>query len=476
MRGSVYKRCQCRDSDGRRVKRCRKAHGSWAFTIDAGAEPRSGKRRQVVRSGFRSRDEAQEAMNGELAALSVGTWTDDRNMTLGAWLDTWLSESSERRAPKTMANYRGHVRDVWAPKLGHVRLRNLRRAHVEQVLQELAKPVNGDRRRGNVGRRVSTRRPRTIDGYRRTLRAALAAAQRRGLIAMNPAQGRIDAIPQADDVEQLIWEPEDTARFLEHVAEDRLSALYELAAYTGLRRAELCGLRWSDLDVDTAGLVVRQTLIEVSSKDIRPADRVCEICGAEHMGRLFKEPKSRAGRRWVPLAEPAQAALSAHRIAQMYDREMFGVNYSNHDLVFAEPDGRPLRPGNVTAAFEGHAKSCSLPMIELHAMRHGACSLMLAGGVPIEVVQMVLGHSSPTVTRAVYRHMLRRATADQVESATALLTRHRPLRAGPVAGKEPASDTNVLASDRERVLSDDARFQAADLPRSGAATTPTADP
>jgi hypothetical protein len=68
----------------------------------------------------------------------------------------------------------------------------------------------------------------------------------------------------------VIWEPEETARFLEHVAEDRLAALYELAAYAGLRRAELCGLRWADLDDDLAGLAIRQTLIEVSSKDLRP--------------------------------------------------------------------------------------------------------------------------------------------------------------------------------------------------------------
>jgi integrase len=105
---------------------------------------------------------------------------------------------------------------------------------------------------------------------------------------------------------------------------------------------------------------------------------------------------------------------------------MFGDDYTDHDLVFAEVDGSPLRPANVTAAFERYAVACELPRTKLHSMRHGACSLMLAGGVPIEVVQMVLGHSSPAVTRSVYRHMLRKATAEQVETATQLLTRHRP--------------------------------------------------
>jgi integrase len=87
--------------------------------------------------------------------------------------------------------------------------------------------------------------------------------------------------------------------------------------------------------------------------------------------------------------------------------------------------GLPLRPGGVTAAFEAHVAACALPVIRLHDTRHGACSLLLAGGVPIEIVQMILGHSSPEVTRRVYAHLMRRAAAEQVETATELLTKHR---------------------------------------------------
>ena len=104
---------------------------------------------------------------------------------------------------------------------------------------------------------------------------------------------------------------------------------------------------------------------------------------------------------------------------------MFGPDYRDHDLVFARPDGTPLRPGAVTRAFENHVTACGLPVVRLHDTRHGACSLMLAGGVPIELVQMILGHSSPVVTRQVYAHVMRQTTADQVNTATDLLTRYR---------------------------------------------------
>ena len=139
-------------------------------------------------------------------------------------------------------------------------------------------------------------------------------------------------------------------------------------------------------------------------------------------------PEVAAGRRWVPLAAPAQAALTRHRTAQQTERDLFGVDYDDHDLVFCRPDGTPLRPDRVTAEFEQHVRDCGLPVIRLHDTRHGACSLMLAGGVPIEVVQMILGHASPDVTRRIYKHMLRKVTAKQVEKAAKLLTRHRPKR------------------------------------------------
>ncbi|WP_239080651.1 tyrosine-type recombinase/integrase [Paractinoplanes brasiliensis] len=354
-------------------------------------------------------------------------------MTLGKWLDQWIEALiAAKKSPNTIKNYRGHIRDAWRPQLGHKLLRDLRRSHIEDVLADLAPPIEGERPAGNVGRRIEQRTPSTIDGYRRTIRAALSAAQRAGLIPLNPAVGRMDSIPVADaideDDEPEVWQPEETAQFLEHVFDDRLSALYELAAYAGLRRAELCGLRWSDLDADGAGLRVRQTIVSVTRTQVTLEQAKCPVCGEVHVGRLFKAPKSRKGRRWVPLAKPAQDAFARHREAQQEEREFYGIDYRDHGLVFCRPDGIPLRPDRVTVEFEQHVAPCGLPPCPLHDTRHGACSLMLAGGVPIEIVQMILGHSTPEVTRRVYAHLMRSETPAQIEQAAKLLTHHRPAR------------------------------------------------
>jgi integrase len=252
-----------------------------------------------------------------------------------------------------------------------------------------------DRPTGNVGRRVTQRSAATIDGYRRTIRAALSAALRRELIAINLAVGRMDSIPTSDNIddddEPVVWQSEETARYLEHVFDERLSALGPLR--TGrrcrTRRAELCGWRWSDFDANGAGLRVRQAIVSVTRTQVTPEQAARPVCAEVHVGRLFKAPKSRKDRRWVPLAVPAQDTLTRHRAKQQEEREFLGIDYQEHGLVFCRPDGLPLRPDRVTVEFEKHVTACGLPMVRLHDTRHGACSLMLAGGVPIEIVQLI---------------------------------------------------------------------------------------
>jgi hypothetical protein len=175
--------------------------------------------------------------------------------TLRAGLHLWRRGASGLRAAaehvaartrpaKTLALCRSSVQNVWKPQLGHLRLRNIRRQQVERCLRSLAQPQTSGRRSGNSGSYAERRSGSTIDGHRRTLRAALSAAVRRELIHYNPAEGRMDAIParRPDDGDDLdIWQPAETVRFLRSVATDRLAALYEVAAYAGLRRAELCG-------------------------------------------------------------------------------------------------------------------------------------------------------------------------------------------------------------------------------------------
>ncbi len=416
MRGSVFKRCPCgtlTNAKGERVA-CRKDHGSWCWRADAGRDPKTQKRRQASGAGYATKAEAEAALDAYLTAQRTGQWADDERTTVAAWLDTWLQECAERLEPKTVVGYESHVRLYLRPHLGHRRLRDLRRTHVEAMLRAVAaEPASAAHGRG--GRVSASRSARTLDAVRRTLRSALSSAQRRGLVAVNVAEGRFDALPKLGRAETKWWQPEDVAAFLRTVEGDRLFALYEVAAFAGLRRGELCGLRWADVDLDGGGVQIRHSLSGLAG------EHACSICGQTHRGRRFKAPKTDAGSRWVPLVDASVSALLAHRAQQEWERQLWDDAYSDHGLVFCQEDGTPLRPDAVSKAFDARAEASGLARIRLHDMRHGAASLLLAAGVPVEVVAMILGHASPAVTRSVYAHVLRGPAREGMRAAAALV-------------------------------------------------------
>lgn len=447
MRGSTFKRCPCGFTGTPGKPACKKSHGSWSWRADAGRDPETGKRRQSSGSGYSTRDEAQEALNGYLAAQQTGTWADDKRTTVGEWLTTWLDECRERLEPKTVVGYESHVRLYLTPHLGHLRLRDLRRGHIEALLRAVAAPApepkrgrkTDDVKPGRGGRQVERRAGRTVDGVRRTLRAALSTAQRRGLVAVNVAEGRFDAMPRIGRPDTKWWQPEEVAAFLGSIEVDRLVAMYELAAFAGLRRGELLGLRWEDVDLDGRGLTVRQSLSGLAG------EHSCRICGGKHRGRRFKAPKTDAGLRWVPLVDTTVSALLTHRAAQEWERQQWGEAYRDHGLVFALEDGTPLRPDTISKTFDAKADVAGLPSIRLHDMRHGAASLMLAAGVPVETVAMILGHGSPAVTRQVYAHVLREPARVGLEAAAALV---RPARRAQSVHSQGRSDGDGTGGER----------------------------
>jgi integrase len=434
-RGSVAKRCPCKLPKG---QACRRPHGTWTVRVDVGGRP--GSRRQIRRSGFASRNEAEAELSAILTGVDSGAWVDDRGMTLAQWLTQWLTSLRDLE-PKTLANYAGHVTDVWEPELGVVLLRDLRRHHVEAVLTKLGEPTGRPQLGVGRGRRVDVRAPATIEGYRRTLRAALTEAKIHGLITVNVAEGRMRSIPQRRPAPPTTWEPEQTARFLEAASAHPLSVAYELAAYTGMRRGELCGLRWCDIEADSTALTIRQTYQEVARRRIPDTERVCLYCGREHRGLYRKAPKSLRGHRVIPLVQPAQVALALHREAQRAERRSTSDWDDHGGLVLTDPrqPGWPLRPSALTKAHHQMAAAAGLPAARLHDVRHATASLLVSSGVPIEVVAKVLGHD-PEVTRRTYAHLLRGETARQMDEAMMLVSRHRRAHSVPTQSASDAYD------------------------------------
>lgn len=396
---------------------CRERHGSWWWRADAGRDPVTGKRLQRTGSGYATRTEAQDELTEFLGRLASGTVTSDRGLTVARWLETWLAEGKARWEVKTYSAYASDVHGHLIPLIGHIRLRDLRRAHVESMLTLLGDPAS----KASAG---VQRAPRTLDRIRRTLRAALGVAVRRSMIATNPAEGRMESIPKrGSKTSASWWQPEQLLVFLQHVQSDALVALWTIAALAGLRRSELCGLRWVDLDLDAdqPGLTVRQRVVEING------DRPCPRCAKGHPGREIRGgAKTSAGdERWVPLTRDSVDALKAHRARQAARKLAVGEHWADHGLVFAEMEGDhiggPRRPETVTDAFQRLSGELKLPRIRLHDMRHGAVSLLAAAGLPLELIALIVGHSSADVTRVVYTHGIKSQLSAAAESAATLV-------------------------------------------------------
>jgi len=390
--GSVFRRCGCRDQATGRLLGARcpelrsRRHGTWYFSAELPSL--TGDRRRVRRGGFASRQAAVAA----LEALPGAAPGPVAGLRTGEWLEQWLASRVSLRAGIPLAE--------------------LSPADVQAMFTAIIRGGTA------LGRPVSAATLRRIHA---TLRAALNAAVRAGLIAANP--GRCPELPAAARPRPQVWTPALTERweregwrpvvgvwtagqttaFLARVQGHRLYALFHLVALRGLRRGEAAGLRWSDLDLDAGTLTVTGQLQQLG-------------------GRLIAgPPKTDAGSRLVALDWTTIAALRAHRGRQHAERAAIGTSWTETGFVFTTRTGKPVGPDRLTRLFRRLVTESGLPPVTLHGLRHGAATLALAAGTDLKIVQDQLGHSSITLTADTYTSVLPETARAAADSTAALL-------------------------------------------------------
>lgn len=218
------------------------------------------------------------------------------------------------------------------------------------------------------------------------------------------------------------WTASELRRFLAHVTDDRLYALWRLAAATGMRRGELLGLPWQLLDLDVGRLRVEQQL--------RCDPTTCDVCGERHACSLGP-PKSVRGERTIALDPGTAEALRRHRSVQLLERDLAGPAYQDHDLVFADELGRPYYPESISGWFVRRRKAAGITTGSIHVLRHTHATIALTEGVPLHVVAGRLGDDPKTVLDT-YAHLLPRSD-EQAAAIVAAVLVDRPLTLTPAA-------------------------------------------
>ncbi|BEP13273.1 site-specific integrase [Acidothermaceae bacterium B102] len=346
---------------------------TWRIRWDAGFKP-DGSRDQRSRGGYATRREAEAALVEAMDLARHGQVFDAGKVTVGEFLDAWLASKRSIRET-TYRAYGGHIRVYLKPLIGQVPLAALRAEHLDAMYASI--------REGKLRKAPG---PATIRRIHATLRTALASAYKRRLIAYNPA-GQVELDPEPLR-ERDVWVPSHLAAFVAFCSTDRLGAAFRLIAFTGLRRGECCGLRWSDVSLDQGTVTIRQQLIENGSE------------------LIFGAPKTKKGARVISLDPDTVAVLRSHKAAQATERLAWGPAYVALDLVFCQPDGSPVRPSSVSRRFDQLSKDLGLPRVVLHGLRHTHATHALAAGVSITVVANRLGHSRSSFTADTYTRVL----------------------------------------------------------------------
>lgn len=325
--------------------------------------------------------EARQWLFDMRKAKEEGLLLDVKRITVGQFLDRWVQDVvAHTLRPTSRQGYEEVIRNHVKPALGHVLLTELRGDHLQRLYT-----------RGLEEGYSST----SVRHWHTVLHRALRYAVKSRLVVRNVADDAEPPRPKPTEIQVLT--PEQVRKLLETSREDRFYALFALAVSTGMRKAEILGLRWQDVNLEKGEVRITRALHRLRDGTV-----------------VIQEPKTAKSRRVIPLTPLVLSALREHRKRQLEQRLKRG-KWAEPDLVFTTRNGTPINPGSLTFAFHRALKRAGLPKMRFHDLRHTAATPLLTEGVHPKVVQEMLGHATIHMTMDRYSHMLPHL---QVEAAT----------------------------------------------------------
>ena len=346
--------------------------GTWELTVDLGRDANGERRRKFVNvKGTKAH--AQRQLRDILASLDPVLPGDTGKSTVGEFLQRWLKDYAiPNTRPRTTERYESDIRLHIIPVLGHLPLSRLAPADIQAMEARLLE---------------SGKSARSVQHVHAVLREALKHAMRWGLTFRNAAEGVDPPRPQRPEIQppsaKNVWEILDLAEGTPY----RAALLF--LAFTGCRRGEALGLRWSDVDLEAEVASIVQSLQRLKGR-----------------GLILQPPKSSKSRRAIALDPDTVAMLREHRGRQLlYQVELNGT-YQDQGLVFPGPLGGLLDPSVLTRTFEKLVKKAGLSNVRLHDLRHFHATMMMQQGTNPKIVQERLGHSSFAITMDTYSHVV----------------------------------------------------------------------
>jgi integrase len=376
----------------------RKRGDAWHVFYD---RPRGedGRRRKSSKGPFLTKRAAQQWLATQLADMARGSFVEPSRQTFGEYLrEDWLPSLDARGLrPNTLSGYKATIRK-------HV----LSRPDIAGIALQRISPEILNRLYGALV--ASGLSARSVRYCHMILRQSLRDAERWGRIVKNPASlaSPPAASAAARDAQRArhAWSADEVKAFLAHTRDSREHPLWQLAIVTGMRRGELCGLMWTDVDFERGRLSVVRTLADVRGE-----------------GLVVSSPKTTRGSRNLSLDAGSLATLREHRRKQAAEQLASGSTWddSGEGYVFRNPDGSRISPNALSNHWRHVVRGSGLPVLRFHDLRHTSASLALAAGVHAKVTSERLGHSTISITLDLYSHAVPSLEADAADTIAGLV-------------------------------------------------------
>jgi integrase len=354
----------------------------WAIVLET--RDATGKRKQRWHSFKGTKRDAQKELARLVTEREQGTYVEPSKQTVATYFEEWLRDwAPSRCAPKTLERYEQLARHV-VNAIGGKPMQQVRGADLNRAYLDLKGRLAG----------------RTIKHVHILATTVFRHALKQGDIKVDPS--RHVTPPKVQQEEAAALREEEIPAMLNGLRGSVLYPIAVVALGTGLRRGELCALRWQDVDLDGGKLEVKQSLEQTKAGGLR-----------------FKDPKTKRGRRTVSLSPSVVACLREHRKQQLELRMQLGLGRPPADaLVFTTTEQRQRHPDDLSKMFSAAMNKIGLPHVVLHSLRHTHASMLLKAGEDILTISRRLGHSSASITLNVYGHLMssRDRAADIVEA------------------------------------------------------------
>lgn len=383
----------------------KKGNNYYAVIYD-GIDPGTGrKRRRWVPAGPRRAD-AERLLADLIRRKYEGEPVPTERLTVAEYLTArWLPIQMSRLRESTYDSYRRNIDLHVIPALGK---RPLDRLTVEDIDVFYATLLTSGRKKRSPGEKWATKglSPKTVSNIHGMLNKALGDAARKGTVVRNVvALADAPSVTARKRAETKAWDVDQLIMFLDAIDSHRMAPALYFAAHTGMRRGEVLGLRWRDLDLDAGRVSVRQALVSVAYKV------------------SISDVKTGTSRRTIDIGDEVVQVLWDWYKTRTEERD--GTIPAADDLVFVKADGTSMHPDIFSQLFDRTVAKIDVPAISLHDLRHTHASLLLQAGVHVKVVSERLGHANVAFTMNVYQHVLPGMQAEAADTFSRLLHNKR---------------------------------------------------